>query len=186
MPHHRTVYGLCSSADGVVRYVGATTRPLTARRDGHIYASRQTDSVVAQWVRETIAQGRAVLIVPLIADASLDAERAEIARRVAAGEPLLNVRDGGPCGDTFRAAVDTPADGEHHRSVADGELCLSFSRLAPDTATDVGLLPGWQLIRDANKPVVPREPLHPYNRTPSQVAALASKRAARVAHREAA
>ena len=91
--HKRVVYGLCSSADGVVRYVGSTRR-LNDRLLGHVCAARCGGQLpVNRWVASVLAAGFRVRAVVLIEEGCLECERHEIQRRYLAGEPLLNVRD---------------------------------------------------------------------------------------------
>jgi ribosomal protein L19E len=157
----RTVYGLCGP-DGVIVYVGSTMLSLKDRRRAHLQAARgQGDSPAQQWIRETGV--RRVRIVSLIEHGNLADERAEIARRLALNEPLLNVRDGGSRKPTQRLALKCRADAERHARSADGDLPVSIERAAGNAK-----LPGareWltvqRAIKAALKPIRPREPLHP-------------------------
>lgn len=86
-----TLYALNDPRNGVTRYIGQTTKPLTIRLAGHI-ASPATK--VAPWIEELKNAGLKPVIVALRqqlpVDGLLDAEREEITRRLIAGEPLLN------------------------------------------------------------------------------------------------
>jgi hypothetical protein len=168
------IYGLCSAADGAVRYVGSTALSLPARRTAHLRAASQKgDSPVQQWIRSVGA--RQLRIVLLIARGGAEAERAEITRRVALGEPLLNVNDGGPCSPTQRLGLKCSADGErHHRAdevAADLWAVRSTVQPAPGYAE---AHPGKQ-IADAAKAIRPREPLHPNTWRDQRAARLAAE-----------
>ncbi|MFE0039457.1 hypothetical protein [Streptomyces sp. NPDC059015] len=85
------LYALTDPRDEVVRYIGQTTKALEERLAGHL-ASPATK--VAPWIAELKAAGLAPQI-SLLRDAIpapdlLAVERAEITRRLVAGEPLLN------------------------------------------------------------------------------------------------
>lgn len=86
-----TVYALVDPRNNRVRYIGATTQALAVRLKGHLVTKVRRVKV---WVDELAAQGLAPRIEPIvdgIPRAELrDQERAEIARRLIAGEPLLN------------------------------------------------------------------------------------------------
>ncbi|GAA3384532.1 GIY-YIG nuclease family protein [Streptomyces racemochromogenes] len=85
------IYALSDPRDGVVRYVGQTTKALEERLAGHLSSPA---SKVAPWIAELREAGIAPLITILREDVPvaelLVAEREEITRRVVAGEPLLN------------------------------------------------------------------------------------------------
>lgn len=87
-----TVYALVDPRDNRVRYIGATTQPLKTRLYGHLKgpASRR----VKAWVKELGAVGLTPRIEPIhagVATSELrESERAEITRRLIAGEKLLN------------------------------------------------------------------------------------------------
>lgn len=87
-----TVYGLRDPRDGVTRYIGATTKTLTARLSGHLGGK------AAPRVRAWVAELRAAGLRPetyaikegVPADELLAAEGDEITRIIAAGGTLLN------------------------------------------------------------------------------------------------
>lgn len=86
-----TVYALVDPRDSRVRYIGATTQTLKARLNGHTGSRTQR---VKAWVDELASQGLTPQIEPIIEGVDegdlRDAERAEITRRLVAGEQLLN------------------------------------------------------------------------------------------------
>lgn len=86
-----TVYVLIDPRDNRVRYVGATTKTLKARLQGH---KTRAAARVEAWIDELAAGGLTPRIEPInegVPESQLrDREREEITRRVIAGEPLLN------------------------------------------------------------------------------------------------
>lgn len=86
-----TVYVLIDPRDDRVRYVGATTKTLKARLQGH---RTRAAARVKAWIDELAAEGLTPRIEPInedVPEAQLrDREREEITRRVIAGESLLN------------------------------------------------------------------------------------------------
>ena len=86
-----TVYVLIDPRDNRIRYVGATTKTLNARMQGH---KARAASRVKAWIDALAAEGLAPLIEPIsegVPEAQLrDREREEITRRLLAGESLLN------------------------------------------------------------------------------------------------
>lgn len=86
-----TVYALVDPRDNAVRYIGATTKPLKTRLQGHL---NSRVARVKAWVDELSAASttpRIEAITSGIAAGDLrDAERAEITQRMIAGEKLLN------------------------------------------------------------------------------------------------
>lgn len=89
----RTVYGLCSSADETIFYVGSTSRPIRERLAGHRHGALYDhfSTPVQVWIRSVIKAGHELRAVVLMENGCAHCERQEIARRLAAGEPLLNV-----------------------------------------------------------------------------------------------
>ncbi|MFE9844659.1 GIY-YIG nuclease family protein [Streptomyces goshikiensis] len=85
------IYALSDPRDEVVRYVGQTTKTLEERLAGHLSSPA---GKVAPWITELREAGLEPLIAALKENVPvaglLAAEREEITRRVAAGEPLLN------------------------------------------------------------------------------------------------
>lgn len=99
-----TVYGLeLAEAVGAIRYVGVTAhQDLSRRLSGHIHAARKgVTSPVYDWIREKLAAGKTIRIVPLARDATPQAEATWIANLRATGFALLNARSGGSSGGAF-------------------------------------------------------------------------------------
>lgn len=86
-----TVYALIDPRNNQARYIGATTRPLRARLQGHVASGAPR---VKAWVDELTAAGVSPQIVAIVegvaAEDLREAERAEITRRLIDGEKLLN------------------------------------------------------------------------------------------------
>lgn len=87
-----TVYALIDPRNNRVRYVGATTKTLRVRLYGHLKGP--TAKRVKAWIDDLAASGlvpRIEAIVEGVAAEDLrEVERAEITRRIIAGEKLLN------------------------------------------------------------------------------------------------
>lgn len=57
------IYGLYSSADGYVRYVGQTTKPVAARLDQHVRTARKGSSLpLYRWMRSQWRAGHRVRV----------------------------------------------------------------------------------------------------------------------------
>lgn len=86
-----TVYALIDPRDNCVRYIGATTKALKVRLNGHLVSKARR---VKAWVDELAVDGLTPRIEPIreaVPEDDLgDLERAEITRRLIAGERLLN------------------------------------------------------------------------------------------------
>lgn len=104
------VYGLASS-DGVIRYVGQTSRSIERRlRKHHENARLGVNTPLYHWMRREAAQGRAVSAVTLQSDAEYGAdERRVIAEMRANGVQLLNLTDGGDGTLGWKHTPDTKA-----------------------------------------------------------------------------
>lgn len=86
-----TVYALIDPRNNQARYIGATTRPLRTRLQGHMTNGAPR---VKAWVDALAAAGVTPQIVAIAEGVAAEdlnqAERAEITRRLIAGEKLLN------------------------------------------------------------------------------------------------
>lgn len=91
------VYGLISSSNPEVRYIGQTVRTLSTRLRRHINdAKRGGQTPKDRWIRKVIDSGCDVLIVPLIQDAIPDEDEIRLIRQYREqGFNLLNLLDGG-------------------------------------------------------------------------------------------
>lgn len=92
-----TVYGLYSTRDNELRYVGQTTGPLKARLSQHkSYAKIRNKTAVHKWVNRELLDGFFIEIRPIQESAVLhETEIALIAQFKASGARLLNLTDGG-------------------------------------------------------------------------------------------
>jgi hypothetical protein len=99
------VYGLTSTEDGQIRYIGQTIKPLNKRLRSHIDGAKRGGTwPVAKWIRKVIRQVFTVQIVPLVETAIWnDTEIETIAVYLAQGAKLLNATNGGqnPVGLVF-------------------------------------------------------------------------------------
>lgn len=102
---HCTVYGLLSTRDGVVRYVGQTTRTVRSRLLGHLRDAERLAAEnirVASWILRERAGGFRIEALTLEHNATWnETEVAVIAEYRAAHAPLLNMTRGGDGGGTF-------------------------------------------------------------------------------------
>ena len=94
-----TVYGLSSSRDPAIRYVGQTILKLPARRTlwrNNAQLKTGCNSKVCRWIRDLYESGADLVITALEEDAERHVrERYWIAKLRADGAPLLNVAEGG-------------------------------------------------------------------------------------------
>jgi len=89
-----TIYALIDARDGVVRYIGQTKAPLSARLRGHLQAARRQSTPLHAWVADAHQAGA------LSIRALKQTDRPDVEERVAIREHsrsglLLNVRHGG-------------------------------------------------------------------------------------------
>lgn len=91
-----TVYGLCSSESGEVRYVGQTIQRLTNRLKFHLHSANHDTTPVARWMKREIDRGHEILIFALENNAILnESECRYIAWYREHGLHLLNLTEGG-------------------------------------------------------------------------------------------
>ncbi len=92
-----TVYGLASSKDDIIRYIGQTIQKPSARLGNHISrAMRGAGGARYIWIRETIKAGHAINALTIQSNADWnDSEVFWIESFRDAGCPLLNVAQGG-------------------------------------------------------------------------------------------
>lgn len=104
------VYYLCSSKDGLPRYVGQTTTTLAMRRRRHLAAAASgVKTPVYRWIRACLEAGEQIEIVVIDERAIWDeTERQVIAQWRRDGVNLLNVLDGG--NDTLKKYIARQRD----------------------------------------------------------------------------
>lgn len=90
------VYGLKSSRDGEVRYVGQTTRSTSRRLTQHMYYARSRETAVHHWIMREIEHGFKIELAVLVSEAVFNTTEQEViaeCRRM--GARLLNHTEGG-------------------------------------------------------------------------------------------
>jgi hypothetical protein len=92
-----TVYGLASSADDRIRYIGQTIRPLEVRLQKHILEAQSGGQTPkSRWIRKVLEQGYTINILPLKENATHHEDEIKlIAEYRSQGYELLNLVDGG-------------------------------------------------------------------------------------------
>ena len=91
------VYGLSSSEDGEIRYIGQTTQTLKKRLDSHVHHPKRTDYLyVCRWIKTVRDAGFSVQCT-LLEDNAVwnESERSWIAKFKESGARLTNATDGG-------------------------------------------------------------------------------------------
>lgn len=137
-PEPATVYGLYSTRDGRIRYVGQTTGLPEWRFSGHKAAARKgARGAVNEWMRAEVADGHEVKMRILDEAGTLnETEREYIAILRAAGFELLNVNVGGggakagdksskPMNDEHRRKLGAAAKGRRHRPESKAKIGAS-------------------------------------------------------------
>lgn len=112
-----TVYGLSTSADGRIRYVGQTIHPLHVRLRQHLnWARKGKKSALFVWIRKHEANGESVNIFALEEHAVLhEAEIRLIAFYKRMGAALVNSTKGG------EGIVGLVRTKEHTQKIADAQ-----------------------------------------------------------------
>lgn len=92
-----TVYGLASSRDGELRYVGQTSQPLKVRLYSHIGKAKSgLKGYLSSWILSVLSAGFKVEIFSIRPDAERNAEEIRlIALYRNVGARLVNMTDGG-------------------------------------------------------------------------------------------
>src|SRR3954470_10764603 len=92
-----TIYGLSSSRNGELRYIGQTTQAVAARlRQHRSDASRRHATPVQKWIAKEVAGGFVIELTVLQECAVLHVDEiAWIAKHKASGTRLLNLTEGG-------------------------------------------------------------------------------------------
>lgn len=92
-----TIYGLCSSEDGKIRYVGQTTQTIRARFCGHRWqAKRRQNYHISRWMAAVVRAGFSVRVFTIETDAVWnETEQRLVAWYRRHGARLVNSTDGG-------------------------------------------------------------------------------------------
>lgn len=115
-----TVYGLSSSEDGELRYIGQTIMSLAKRLSCHIADARKRSNHRHHWINSVIAAGHQILISPLMKNAVLhEAEIETIAKYKALGYRLVNQTAGG---EGTMGCVPTPEARKNISAAIKGKL----------------------------------------------------------------
>lgn len=111
------VYGLSTSADERIRYIGQTSRSLMKRLHEHCKWARDgKKSALFAWIRKHEALGEAIIITPLVVGAVLHKTEIETIAAYRALQPgLLNSTVGG---EGIVGLIRTP---EHQQKIADAQ-----------------------------------------------------------------
>ena len=106
-----TVYGLASSEDGQIRYIGQTTGPLRRRLLRHISHAKRPSSKTYRdcWIRKVLRAADLIAVVLLDSAVWNDTERRLIAEYRRNGARLVNATEGGEgcldCPPELRAKI---------------------------------------------------------------------------------
>lgn len=93
-----TIYGLASSEDGIIRYIGQTIQPLKRRLYTHTGHARNKyhKNYVGSWIRSVLNKGYTLNIISLEENAEWNtAEIKQIANYKNYGYDLVNLTNGG-------------------------------------------------------------------------------------------
>ena len=133
------VYGLYSTRDKKIRYIGQTLNSAAGRLYQHINSAKSgSSSPVGEWIRREIAAGFSVRAQELILAARVDAgEVALIAALRDQGAEILNVRAGGggclqrlakPCPSEVRAKMARRREGSSQPREVRDKISASLRR----------------------------------------------------------
>lgn len=90
------VYGLASSRNGEIRYIGQTTQRAEKRLDSHINCPRTKRRYVWNWIHREMCDGYKISVQRLVENAVWnETERLIISQFKATGARLVNLSDGG-------------------------------------------------------------------------------------------
>lgn len=90
------IYGLRSSGNREIRYIGQTVSSLRVRVSGHIHSIKRANTPVAKWIKREIEYGNKIESFTIIDNAVLHKTEKWVIRIYRwAGERLLNITDGG-------------------------------------------------------------------------------------------
>lgn len=112
-----TVYGLSTSADDRIRYIGQTIQPLDVRLRHHRgMARRGKKSALFAWMRKHEALGEVIIITPIVIGAIYHETEIEmITSYKERGAPLVNSTRGG------EGIVGLPRTAAHQQKIADAQ-----------------------------------------------------------------
>lgn len=120
-----TVYGLVSSKDMIVRYIGQTVQPVNRRLSGHLHEARRRKGVggksrrVWNWIESVLKDKHSVEMLVLVEDAVLhETEKTVIREYRDKGVDLVNATDGGEGTIGFRLHIKRPWTSEMNRKRA--------------------------------------------------------------------
>lgn len=131
-----TVYGLLSTEDGIVRYIGQTVSRLETRRISHINNATRVGSHSynlrsARWIRSVLSRGFDLIAFPLATDAVYnETEEQTIAWYRQQGFPLVNCTDGGKgaLGYRWSPAQRAKASAQRRGRKLSPEWCANLSK----------------------------------------------------------
>lgn len=134
LPAPATVYGLKSTRDHRLRYIGQTQGEPSRRYYRHMHdARRGAPGKVAAWIRNEVEAGFTILQTILVEHGILnETQRAVIERARVTGYDLLNVHNGGDTGKDGRIGK-APSDETRRKASAVGR----GRRHAPETKAKV-------------------------------------------------
>lgn len=105
------IYGLVSSKDEVIKYIGATKKPLTYRLSGHLYESKNKKSKSNKdlWIQNEVNNGFKINIVELDSVDLIELHKIEcnyIKLFKSFGAKLVNSNDGGRGCNPIKSVVE--------------------------------------------------------------------------------
>lgn len=117
-----TLYGLKSSDESCVRYIGITSQPIEARLRGHLKTDRSNPHK-DRWIKKVISTGARVEIVPyaigLPLEEACNLEIFVIAQLRGLNHPLTNISNGGESVMLGRIPFFSS---EHKRNISQAKL----------------------------------------------------------------
>lgn len=164
-----TVYGLASSRDAKIRYVGQTFDKISRRRTGHLHKARgNRQTPVCNWIRDEIDAGYAIDIRVLETNARHNiSEIRWISKLRKAGFQLVNATNGGAgfCGykmtETHRLAISAALSGKKKTAEHNAKVAAALAGRKPSQQTINGARKaaqrGWSEARKSACYDVPKE-----------------------------
>jgi hypothetical protein len=103
------IYGLTSSRDGIIKYIGATKRDLKIRTYAHIYEGKKRSSIKCEWIRNEMLEGYKIEsieldIVPVNDLLIKEVEYIKLFKSF--GAKLVNSNDGGVGKNPIKSLVE--------------------------------------------------------------------------------